>query len=61
MKSLGVRSELHLYADQAHGFFNRGDSFVDTVEKMDLFLISLGYLDGSPSIREKNLAGGKKG
>ena len=52
MKELGCRSELHLYDGKPHGFFNSGESFVDTVEKMDLFLASLKYIEGKPDIRE---------
>ncbi|MEC9094938.1 MAG: sialate O-acetylesterase [Planctomycetota bacterium] len=52
MKKNGCRSELHLYEGQSHGFFNTGKPFVDTVEKMDRFLVSLGYLSGKPNIRE---------
>jgi acetyl esterase len=55
MKEAGNRCELVPYADQKHGFFNYGRSkdnqnFIDTVRKMDEFLISLGYLKGKPTI-----------
>lgn len=42
----GIRSDLHLYADQTHGFFNHQHvhNFVRTVSDMDRFLVSLGYL-----------------
>ena len=40
------------YEEQKHGFFNFGRksnaSFIDTVNKMDEFLVSLGYLEGPP-------------
>lgn len=52
MKELGCRSDLHLYDGQPHGFFNRGEPFVDTVEKMDEFLVSLKYLEGASTIRK---------
>lgn len=45
MEAAGVRSELHLYKGRAHGFFNRGDDFADTLAKADAFLVSLGYLE----------------
>lgn len=49
LKNLGVRSELHLYQDQPHGFFNyrdgKGKFYEDTVRKMDQFLEELGYLN----------------
>lgn len=52
MEGLGCRSDLHLYKDKPHGFFNRGEEFVDTVEKMDQFLVSLKFLSGKSNIRE---------
>jgi hypothetical protein len=54
MKSVGSRSELHLYKDAPHGFFNKGkkgNHYPDTIAKMDKFLASLGYLKGEPTIR----------
>ncbi len=57
MEAVGSRSELFLYKDQPHGFFNRRRSpehFLATVTEMDRFLKSLGYLDGSPTIRVDN-------
>ncbi len=44
MQDAGRRCDLHLYEGAAHGFFNRGDAFSDTLEKTDRFLTSLGYL-----------------
>ncbi|MGE9291844.1 MAG: alpha/beta hydrolase [Puniceicoccales bacterium] len=44
MLSAGVYSELHLYPDRKHAFFNKGEDYTDTVEKMDEFLKSFGYL-----------------
>jgi len=56
MKQVGNRCELVGYEDQPHGFFNFGRSgnkpFKDSVEKMDRFLISLGYLSGEPTVQE---------
>lgn len=49
LEKAGVRSELRLYADQPHGFFNEKkspDSFRDTLEQTDAFLVSLGWLTG---------------
>ena len=45
-ESHGVRSDLHIYAEQTHGFFNHQHvhNFVRTVSDMDRFLVSLGYL-----------------
>jgi acetyl esterase len=51
MKAVGSRSELHLYKDAPHGFFNKGkpgDHYSDTIAKMDKFLASLGWLKGEP-------------
>lgn len=52
MKDLGCRSELVLYEGQPHGFFNSGESFLDTLEKTDRFLISLDFLSGEPNVRQ---------
>ncbi|MFG0265796.1 MAG: alpha/beta hydrolase [Rhodopirellula sp. JB055] len=47
----GVRSELHLYEGQPHGFFNAkkveggGEIYRDTMEKTFAFLRSLGWID----------------
>ncbi len=49
----GVKSELHIYKDQPHGFFNLNkggpDIFLDTLSKMDSFLAALGFLNGKPT------------
>ena len=51
LKAAGVKSELHLYEGQPHGFFNEAkggpEHFFDTVRKMDAFLVELGFLEGS--------------
>jgi len=48
MQKAGNRCELHGYPDQPHGFFNfgRGDNvaFKSTLQRLDEFLVSLGYL-----------------
>jgi acetyl esterase len=49
LKAAGIRSELWIYDGQPHGFFNENknqQAFLDTVLKMDAFLVSLGWLDG---------------
>lgn len=52
MKSEGNRCVLIGYEGADHGFFNFGRNdnaaFIDTVYKMDAFLVSLGYLKGPP-------------
>ncbi len=50
LDAAGVANELHLYEGQAHGFFNLSkggeEFFLDTLAKMDAFLVRLGYLEG---------------
>lgn len=50
MRAVGLKSELHLYEGQPHGFFNEGkggtEIFLDTIRKMDRFLVGIGYLTG---------------
>ena len=50
MKEAGSRIELFLYQDQPHGFFNSKKYFIETVKQADIFLISLGYLEGEADI-----------
>lgn len=53
MKAVGSRCETFLYEGQAHGFFNikQPKYYKETVYQADLFLISLGYLKGEPTIK----------
>ena len=56
MKAVGSRSELHLYKDATHGFFNKGkkgDHYRDTIAKMDKFLVTLGWLKSESIVRKK--------
>lgn len=50
MQDAGVKSELHTYPGQPHGFFNEPkggrEIFLDTLRKMDAFLVSIGFLKG---------------
>lgn len=58
MEKAGVKSELHIYEGQPHGFFNyRGDkaNYRQTVTAADKFLAKLGYLKGEPTV-DKQLA-----
>lgn len=52
MKANGNQCMLIAYDGAGHGFFNYGRAdnapFMDTVNKMDTFLVSLGYLRGAP-------------
>ena len=43
MKANGDRCDLHLYKDQTHGFFNKA-KYKETLNEMDKFLVSLGWL-----------------
>ncbi|TWT84223.1 Carboxylesterase NlhH [Planctomycetes bacterium CA13] len=58
MEKVGVRYENHLYEGQGHGFFNftakKSDTnyFVETVRESDIFLKSLGFLKGEPTIEK---------
>ena len=65
MKKVGLKSELHVYEGQPHGFFNekRGgpEIFADTLRKMDAFLASLGYLEGEPDEEAIKSVSGKGG
>ena len=51
MEAVGLKSELHLYEGQEHGFFNEGKggtgNFLDILRKTDAFLAGLGYLEGT--------------
>ncbi len=55
MRKVESRSELILYDGRPHGFFNygRGDGldYHATLRATDKFLVSLGYLQGKPTIR----------
>jgi acetyl esterase/lipase len=52
----GNRCELCGYEGQGHGFFNSNrpgkEYFVKTLEKTDEFLVSLGWLEGKPTVKE---------
>ena len=52
MEKIGSRCDLYLYEGQNHGFFNFNhyEYYKKTVLKTDEFLISIGFLSGSPTI-----------
>ncbi|MDW5290775.1 alpha/beta hydrolase [Formosa sp. PL04] len=55
MESAGNRCDLYLYEGEKHGFFNKGKQkgdtyYIETVHDADLFLESIGYLKGKPTI-----------
>ena len=49
-ETLGVRAELWMAAGQQHAFFNRPPWLQVTVRQADVFLRSLGYLEGEPTV-----------
>ncbi|MFL2593283.1 MAG: alpha/beta hydrolase [Flavobacteriaceae bacterium] len=51
MESVGSRCDVILYEDAEHAFFNRGQDFIDTLYKSDIFLNSNLYLSGPPTIK----------
>lgn len=52
MGDYGLRCDSHIYRWKVHGFFQHDrKSYYDTILKTDKFLISLGYLDGNPTLR----------
>ena len=65
MKEAGIKSDLHLYEGQTHGFFNekRGgvEVFADTLRKMDAFLAELDYLKGEADEKAIQSVSGKGG
>ncbi|MEM8496004.1 MAG: alpha/beta hydrolase, partial [Planctomycetota bacterium] len=50
MTALGVRSDLIVYPDQRHGFFNQEETgmYQATEQAMDDFMVSLGWLEPLP-------------
>ena len=50
-KELGHRSEMFTAEKQSHGFFNKSPWREKTLQRADEFLVSLGYLQGKPTIK----------
>jgi acetyl esterase/lipase len=50
-KELGHRSEMFTAEKQPHGFFNKSPWKEKTLQRADEFLVSLGYLQGKPTIK----------
>lgn len=50
MEEKGNRCDLFFYQGQKHGFFNTEKYFFETVRQSDIFLRTLGYLKGKPTI-----------
>lgn len=56
IEKVAGRADLHLYEGAVHGFFNKNKSeahYLDTLEKTDRFLASLGWITGEPTIGAK--------
>lgn len=57
MTEKGNRCELYSYEGEGHGFFNFGrngnGAFIDTVNRLDAFLVSLGYIPAPPVVLDK--------
>ena len=55
MEIVGSRCDLVLYKDQVHAFFAKKPIkyFIETTHEIDKFLISLGYLNDSPTIKKQ--------
>ena len=55
MEEVGSRCDLFLYEGAGHGFFNNskydGEFYRKTVYETDVFLKSIGYLNGKPTIK----------
>ena len=53
MREHKIESLLHTYPGQPHGFFNEKkggtEIFLDTLRKMDSFLVKVGFLQGEPT------------
>ena len=56
MKSVGVRCDAIFYEQQSHGFFNREPFKSKTLIEADKFLVSLGWLNGPPTLKEPDPA-----
>jgi acetyl esterase/lipase len=61
METSGNRCDLFLYEGQKHGFFNYREGskdgnryFTETLLQTDIFLESIGYLRGGPTIEKKS-------
>ncbi len=55
-KELGNRAELFLAEGETHAFFNRSPWLERTLRRADEFLVSMGYLEGEPTVKEGQFA-----
>ena len=53
MESFNVRCDVIFYDGAEHSFFNKGEDFIDTLLKSDLFLKSNWYLEGNPTVKKQ--------
>ena len=51
MEAVGSRCDVIFYEGAEHAFFNKGQDFIDTLYKSDIFLKSNWYLSGPPTIK----------
>ncbi len=49
--ALGLQAEMWVAPGQGHGFFNKEPWLQVTARQMDVFLTSLGYLGGEPTLK----------
>lgn len=52
VEDLEGRCDVEVAQGQGHGYFNRGESFLKTLELTDSFLVSLGLLKDQGNVRE---------
>ena len=50
-KELGHRAEMFTAEGQKHGFFNRPPWLERTAQRMDEFVVSIGYLEVKPKAK----------
>lgn len=61
MEAVGSRCDLFVYKNQPHGFFNQWkkdgkEHYLKTTYEADVFLESLGYIKGKPTIQKQETA-----
>ena len=52
VESLEGRCELLVSTGSGHGYFNRGEPFIETLEATDRFLVSLKMIEGPPRVQQ---------
>ena len=59
MQALGLKSDLHIYEGQKHGFYGKynsnGQYYFETVTEADKFLAGLGWVTGAPTLRAEDV------